>query len=120
MPLWIDAICIDQKNDTEKSYQIANMRHVYSRAKMVIIWLGLEDEDTLNVIVLLSGLARANECLENNSRPLLREMCLEFMQDGTIPSFEKPVWKALYRFHRRAWFKRLRTIQEEILAQCQG
>ena len=76
--------------------------------------------DTLNVIDLLSELARASECLENNSRPLLREMCLEFMQDGTIPSFEKPVWKALYEFYRRAWFKRLWTVQEEILAQCQG
>lgn len=40
VPLWIDALCIDQKNEVEKSEQVAQMREIYLRAKSVITWLG--------------------------------------------------------------------------------
>lgn len=38
--LFVDAICIDQKNDVEKDEQIKLMGHVYHCAKRVLIWLG--------------------------------------------------------------------------------
>jgi Heterokaryon incompatibility protein (HET) len=38
--LWIDAICIDQKNDAEKSTQVQRMRSIYSAAFRVLAWLG--------------------------------------------------------------------------------
>ncbi|CAI6341122.1 unnamed protein product [Periconia digitata] len=42
--LWVDAICIDQKEDPsgkgEKSHQVALMGEVYQHARSVIIWLG--------------------------------------------------------------------------------
>lgn len=38
--LWADAICIDQKNDREKSAQVSNMFNIYSRARVVLVWLG--------------------------------------------------------------------------------
>lgn len=38
--LWIDAICIDQKNLGERSRQVAYMGEIYKRASRVIIWLG--------------------------------------------------------------------------------
>jgi hypothetical protein len=34
--LWIDAICINQKNDSEKSEQVQRMRSIYSKASRVI------------------------------------------------------------------------------------
>jgi hypothetical protein len=40
--LWIDAICIDQSNITERNHQVWMMGHIYSRAKEVVIWLGLD------------------------------------------------------------------------------
>ena len=39
--LWIDAICIDQGNLREKSHQVQQMATIYSRASMVLVWLGL-------------------------------------------------------------------------------
>jgi Heterokaryon incompatibility protein (HET) len=39
--LWVDAICIDQKNGTEKEHQIPLMGEIYSLATKVFIWLGL-------------------------------------------------------------------------------
>ncbi|KAH8783438.1 heterokaryon incompatibility protein-domain-containing protein [Diaporthe sp. PMI_573] len=39
--LWIDAICIDQSNSSEKAWQVIEMREIFSRASVVYIWLGL-------------------------------------------------------------------------------
>lgn len=38
--LWIDAICIDQGNVTEKNHQVQRMGVIYAGVKMVMIWLG--------------------------------------------------------------------------------
>ena len=37
---WIDALCIDQSNTTERSHQVAHMGHIYAHALKVIVWLG--------------------------------------------------------------------------------
>ncbi|KAL5316594.1 hypothetical protein ACEPPN_015643 [Leptodophora sp. 'Broadleaf-Isolate-01'] len=37
---WIDAICIDQKNDGERSEQVQKMASIYQAANRVVIWLG--------------------------------------------------------------------------------
>jgi Heterokaryon incompatibility protein (HET) len=39
-PLWIDSICINQDDITEKQFQISLMRKVYSSATRVIAWVG--------------------------------------------------------------------------------
>ena len=38
--LWVDAICIDQKNIKERDQQVRIMGDIYSQAKQVLIWLG--------------------------------------------------------------------------------
>jgi hypothetical protein len=38
--LWIDAICIDQEDEKDKSHQVAMMADIYSKADRVIVWLG--------------------------------------------------------------------------------
>jgi hypothetical protein len=37
---WIDAICIDQMNSSERSHQVAQMGQIYSSAFLVYLWLG--------------------------------------------------------------------------------
>lgn len=38
--LWIDAICIDQKENAEKNHQVQSMAKIYAKAGRVIVWLG--------------------------------------------------------------------------------
>jgi len=38
--LWVDAICINQSDDTEKAVQVAEMHHIYQKATSVYVWLG--------------------------------------------------------------------------------
>jgi hypothetical protein len=42
--IWVDAICIDQKNVQERNEQVLIMDGVFSNASLVVAWLGLEDE----------------------------------------------------------------------------
>jgi hypothetical protein len=38
--LWVDAICINQGDDEEKSVQITNMLLIFRKARVVVVWLG--------------------------------------------------------------------------------
>ena len=43
VPLWVDAICINQKDNLEKGRQLLLMGQVYSNPKQVFAWLGKDD-----------------------------------------------------------------------------
>jgi hypothetical protein len=40
LPMWIDALCINQEDDAEKSEKIDQMRQIYAQAFLVTTWLG--------------------------------------------------------------------------------
>ncbi|KAF1838901.1 HET-domain-containing protein [Decorospora gaudefroyi] len=54
---WIDALCIDQNNTTERNHQVQQMGDIYRSAKSVLIWLGndLELESTLCSLSIETG-----------------------------------------------------------------
>lgn len=43
--LWIDAVCIDQRNVHERSHQVGMMRDIYTMAKRVLIYIGEDPDD---------------------------------------------------------------------------
>lgn len=38
--LWVDSLCINQRDETERTQQVAMMSEIYSLADSVVIWLG--------------------------------------------------------------------------------
>lgn len=42
LTLWVDAVCIDQKNLEERNQQVLLMRVIYSPARKVVAWIGEE------------------------------------------------------------------------------
>jgi len=42
--LWVDAVCINQKDHQERNHQVGLMRKIYEKAKSVFIWLGENGE----------------------------------------------------------------------------
>lgn len=44
--LWIDAICINQADVSERSKQVLKMKRIYEEAESIDIWLGPSDEQT--------------------------------------------------------------------------
>ncbi|OBS26143.1 hypothetical protein FPOA_00086 [Fusarium poae] len=45
-PMWIEAICIDQTSDGEKSSCSEMKAQIYRRAHSVVAWVGVSDEET--------------------------------------------------------------------------
>lgn len=40
---WADAVCINQKDHTEKGYQVRRMGDIFQKATQVLCWLGNDD-----------------------------------------------------------------------------
>lgn len=56
--IWIDAICINQNDNNEKSQQIPLMRDIYGKAKRVLIWLGVKTQRSDDAICWVKYAAR--------------------------------------------------------------
>lgn len=54
--LWVDAICIDQNSDEERSAQVPLMGQIYTNAKSVLVWLGPQADSSDMVMSILSYL----------------------------------------------------------------
>lgn len=129
---WVDAICIDQSNDGEKSLQIPLMRQIYTQATVVGLWIG-ETSSTVD---------------EETSRPL-SELGMEFIHDFAVEIAERhnsgqniregvlyqevvkdrkayrergieaftPRVRGLWGILHRNWWQRLWVVQELALSQ---
>ncbi|ORY11321.1 heterokaryon incompatibility protein-domain-containing protein [Clohesyomyces aquaticus] len=105
--IWVDAICINQKDDSEKSHQLPKMIYIYSNAWNVTIWLG-ENEDGDNDSTL------AMDFLPK----ILNLASLDIItaKDG-IDDIDLTSWKAFASLIGRPWFCRRWVIQEVAYAK---
>ena len=69
--LWVDAICINQSDNAEKSQQVMQMTEIYAGADRVLVWLGEPDElsslafDTLTRFAADDGTADGSLTYQN-------------------------------------------------------
>jgi hypothetical protein len=113
--IWIDAICINQIDNAEKSVQIAMMDEIYSGARRVIAWLGRCDEHThpaLEVIQRLKSIP-----LEKRQVTITDFESPEYQSILGNPPISSQTWNDYAAFIQRAWFNRIWVIQEAFLAK---
>ena len=59
--LWIDGLCINQRDMTEQGAQVARMRDIYANAAEVLVWFGevpgAPESDTPHLSLNIRGLA---------------------------------------------------------------
>jgi hypothetical protein len=46
--LWVDAICINQNDVSERGHQVKLMRSIYKKARQVLIWIGEDEQYALS------------------------------------------------------------------------
>jgi len=51
--LWVDAVCINQPDNEERSHQVRQMSSIYRRATEVIAWLGESENNSDDAMRLL-------------------------------------------------------------------
>jgi hypothetical protein len=54
--IWVDAVCINQKDDSERAHQISLMKFIYPSAAQVYVWLGESSPARSRSMDYLSGL----------------------------------------------------------------
>lgn len=127
--LWVDAICINQQDDLEKTSQVQVMRHIYRAAVQVLIWLGPSTEETDCAIQDISFLGKllidigVLELVAEKRRELLpwltqpsdgskaaaiRHRLLTFMdwyRKAACEDGEDPLWWLSSELANRQWFR---------------
>lgn len=68
VPIWVDAICINQTDTTEKNSQVRRMAEIYSSSSRLIIWLGDRD-------IFLDSLSRNSGVTKKDVVPKNLELC---------------------------------------------
>ncbi|KAF2032465.1 HET-domain-containing protein [Setomelanomma holmii] len=98
--LWIDAICINQKNKEERSYQVSMMSLVYTRASQVCVWLGEDDDNSQKAFRFIRD--------DISHLKNFDQLCTE--------DVHAPKWRAFVALMQRDWFSRRWVVQEIALA----
>ncbi|EUC42940.1 hypothetical protein COCMIDRAFT_71725, partial [Bipolaris oryzae ATCC 44560] len=119
--MWVDGICINQKDDTERSQQVSLMGVIYWKATRVLVWLGEEDKSAKQVSAAkaFEFIRRCNnfkEAAANNRRghPTTMPEKIEDIQG----SKEAVSWESVRRLFTRDWFTRVWVVQELGLARA--
>jgi hypothetical protein len=106
--LWVDAICIDQKDIEEKNSQMRHMGRVYEQSKVTLAWLGEASENSDSAMDFLDELEKLPTLSEKDAF-LIRQMMLE--------PYTETGYGALFKLFCRPWWTRMRIVQELLLSK---
>jgi hypothetical protein len=110
-PLWVDAVCINQKDITERNWQVAMMGDIYASANHVIIWLGEADKDSdaaFDAIPLLATGKRLYRYEDHKNEADFEQQCAMIERCSAFFSG---------LLNQRPWFSRVWILQELSLAK---
>src|SRR5665213_392572 len=116
--MWIDAICINQNDNEEKSKQITRMRDIYILSFRVVVWLGEEAHGSGKAMKILRNLGSHYESSTGCAllQPGSTESRDELVASLRMPVLEDMEWQALFDLYSRSWFSRIWIMQEVALA----
>lgn len=116
--LWIDAICINQQDDDERSKQVPLMAQIFKSAARVLVWLGPERDDSalaMRLIEFMSTRVKFDWSTYEHEfdANYYTDFQTEFNVEFTASAFAAPIESLL----EREWFKRVWVRQEISLAR---
>jgi hypothetical protein len=86
--IWVDAICINQRDVAERGIQVPRMGLIYSKATEVIAWLGVEAENS-------RAACKAIRSLED-LQPDVRQKTLTKASSSIQALFHRSFWKRVW------------------------
>lgn len=116
--IWIDSICINQKDNTEKNAQVLVMADIYQLAKAVLVWIGGADEfsdDAFSALKQLSGMPSNAHKFITAEDWLNQKDAFRSKLGIQPPSLDQ--WLSLIAFFNRQFFKRAWVVQEIVLSK---
>ena len=107
---WIDGICLDQSNETEKAEQIPRMGQIYNGAFKTRVWLGPDGDGIKEALQILEMFAEFEAATEWETKA---EDFLRAIRNQATEKFSL----ALNQFFERRWFSRRWVLQELALSR---
>jgi hypothetical protein len=122
IPWWVDAICINQANDLEKTQQVQMMKDIYAKAFSVRAWLGRATEQDAAGFALLRTIYDQHGHYSKDStrlfmEDLTRPLRHDTLQELGLPLLQDPQWRATADILWREYFRRIWIVQEILVAQ---
>lgn len=121
--MWVDAICLNQKDHVEKGLQIPRMRDIYRLAYRTIVWLGPQCDATGLAFELVERIASHVEISFDGSLkafPSPGSVEKWYGAGKELPSLPEDAWEALASLLGLSWFRRLWVVQEVQLSNHTG
>ncbi|RMJ19123.1 hypothetical protein CDV36_001172 [Fusarium kuroshium] len=129
--IWVDAICINQDDISERNNQVQQMNDIYSKAEVVNVWLGestessdigidfLKDFDSLMYQNPQKRMPVVGSTVERGVKPSAYPRSIESYSEvyGPILSHDRLVsgLDHAVALLSRLWWKRMWTLQESVL-----
>ena len=104
--MWIDAICINQSDNAEKSEQVKRMQFIYARTSHLVVWVGEASEDSDLGMRTLEQIGEELKEVPIWEIDLANVSLIRNMPEA-IESFDPKPWVALNRLFQRPWFQRV-------------
>lgn len=114
--LWIDAICVDQRNSVERGHQVERMADIYRYADQVVAWIGPAGNNSALAMKTLGSLGSRIEIDwdTTTTSPFFPDHA--DLADFKLPlTYDVKTWSSLQFLLTRHWFKRLWVWQEILL-----
>lgn len=110
--LWVDAVCINQHDDRERSSQVQLMRRIYQNSTRLVVWLGEHDQGSkqgIDFLLSIRSLARKHG---NETKAISQALAPDDLPKWGLPLADSSQWTALNAIFWRPWFTRIWIIQE--------
>lgn len=125
--VWADAVCINQQDNADKAHQVGLMAEIYSKARNVIIWLGIPlgpdlDGEVRFLNRLLGVINKANAILPEVSLedPNAMQPASRQLLGPELQALQALDWEPLRILLGSPWFDRKWIVQEAALAANPG
>lgn len=113
---WIDAICINQREEDEKNKQVIRMGDIFHSASRVVVWLGPEAMNSRDAMQTLSYLGKQFILVKPNwICPTPERNENSWWHTKHLP-YNAKHWAAISYLITRPWFSRMWVLQENQLA----
>jgi hypothetical protein len=119
LPIWVDSICINQEDNSERSQQVLLMQRIYSKAYTTTAWIGDPDDRTAKAFKLIHDIATRlslhdKMVINDDTKAWICEAVANkdiYSWDGVLDLMRRPYWS-------RAWIVQEIAVSENVNVCC--
>lgn len=115
--LWVDAICINQDDDNEKTEQVKMLAQIFQNSAQTLGFIQDNGESKEVIEMLMQVRAREVLCEDSVDWPRNLPTCPKGWNKRGLPPSLDPIWSKTADFFRNDWFRRVWIIQEVVIAR---